>query len=420
MNFTDIITSPINNQSLEDQLFNDAPPQPIVQQFQQPSFQNNPQFTQPIQQFVTQPQIGQPITQPQFTQTQVEVVQPQLVQPQLVQQQLVQQQMIQQPQVIQPQVIQPQLVQQPQVIQPQLVQQPQVIQPQLVQQPQVEVIQQQFTQPLVQTGPVIQSAINSQIIQQQAIQVEEEFIPTLQPDQRVVLKLSSGKFDLFVKVLTNLDDKNVITITNSQICQSINNNSTIIFADLKELLGVNIDLHILSPKKYLKHFKNIKGGIVYIIDSINDQRYLVTNGDITIYLPKQLENLSSLNVLPDMTNAIIVSPPMDIDKETRATISNLAGESAIELIIKNTQLKGVYIPQTAMYTFKQFIKENISEASADLKLKCFSFLRISAEKYNVSIYQANGIYWLLTNVDTGIKFYTYENIQPVNDENLLI
>ena len=398
MNFTDIITSPINNQSLEDQLFNDAPPQPIVQQFQQPSFQNNPQFTQPIQQFVTQPQIGQPITQPQFTQTQVEVVQPQLVQPQLVQQQLVQQQMIQQPQVIQPQVIQPQLVQQPQV----------------------EVIQQQFTQPLVQTGPVIQSAINSQIIQQQAIQVEEEFIPTLQPDQRVVLKLSSGKFDLFVKVLTNLDDKNVITITNSQICQSINNNSTIIFADLKELLGVNIDLHILSPKKYLKHFKNIKGGIVYIIDSINDQRYLVTNGDITIYLPKQLENLSSLNVLPDMTNAIIVSPPMDIDKETRATISNLAGESAIELIIKNTQLKGVYIPQTAMYTFKQFIKENISEASADLKLKCFSFLRISAEKYNVSIYQANGIYWLLTNVDTGIKFYTYENIQPVNDENLLI
>jgi hypothetical protein len=232
--------------------------------------------------------------------------------------------------------------------------------------------------------------------------------------------MGSAKFDMFVKTLSHLDDKNVITIVNSQVCQSINNNTTIIFVDLKDLLGPNIELHILNPKKYLKHFKNIKGSTVYFIDSINESRYLITNGDITLYLPKQLEQLSSMFSIPDISTSTVISQPMDIDKDVRNTISNLVGDGVVELIIKNSQLKGVYIPETAMYVFKQYIKENIVETSADLKLKCFSFLKIAAEKYTVGIYQIGDTYWLLTGIDTGIKFYTYENIQLVNDENLLI
>jgi len=253
------------------------------------------------------------------------------------------------------------------------------------------------------------------------IQVENEFIPTLQPDQMVLLKMGSAKFDMFVKTLSHLDDKNVIVINNSQICQSINNNTTIIYADLKDLLGPNINLQILSPKKYLKHFKNIKGGTIYIIESINDQRYLITNGDITLYLPKQIEQITSSLSIPDVSiNSTLIASHLDIDKDVRNTISNLAGDDALELIIKNGQLKGVYIPETAVYVFKQFIKENITDTVADLKLKCFSFLKISAEKYTVSIHLQDNIYWLLTAIDNGIKFWTYENIQPVNDENLII
>jgi len=303
---------------------------------------------------------------------------------QFQQEEQLKQQMFQLEQSIQP----PQPIQFPQMVQPQqmIPQPPQMVQPQ----------------------------------QTQQIQVENEFIPTLQSDQMILLKMGSAKFDLFVKTLSYLDDKNVITINNSQICQSVNNNTTIIFADLKELLGVNINLQILSPKKYLKHFKNIKGGIVYFIESINDQRYIVTNGDITLYLPKQIENISPIFSIPDITISKIVSGLLDIDKDVRNTISNLAGEEALELIIKNNQLKGVYIPETAIYVFKQFIKENITDAVADLKLKCFSFLKIPAEKYTVGVYHLDNIYWLVTGIDNGIKFWTFENIQPVNDANLII
>jgi len=164
----------------------------------------------------------------------------------------------------------------------------------------------------------------------------------------------------------------------------------------------------------------MKGGTIYIIDSVTDQRYLVTNGDITLYLPKQIDALSTPVTIPDISMSNVISQPMEIDKDVRNTIYNLSGDDALELIIKNGQLKGVYIPETAVYVFKQYIKENIVESSADLKLKCFSFLKIPADKYTIGIYQIDNLYWLLTGIDTGIKFYTFENVQPVSDENLLI
>jgi len=140
-----------------------------------------------------------------------------------------------------------------------------------------------------------------------------------------------------------------------------------------------------------------------------------------------LEELSSLQTIPDINTSTVIIPTIEIDKETRNTIYSLSGDQPVELLLKNIEpngytLRGIYIPEIAVYTFKQndINKNNISELNSDLKLKCFSFLKIPAEKYSIGIYQLNTEYWMLTGIDIGVKYWLFENIQVVNDENLII
>ncbi len=268
------------------------------------------------------------------------------------------------------------------------------------------------------------------MVQQQPVQnvlntdPNTAFIPQLQTGQRFICKINPGKFDAFIKVLSILNEKNVIIINNGTICQSINNGSAIVTANLSNLIDSTnaINLHILNPKKYLKHFKNIKGDSdISFIDDAQHQRYIVTNGDMSIYLPKQIEALENEVVQPNLSNAEPVGQTIEIDKEVRSIITTMASDSPfIDLLINNNQLKGVSIPETAIYSFKDYVKDNIDDSNCE-KLRAYSFLQVPGDTYKISLGKVNGNTWSLTFINTGlVTISVLENCQPVSDDNLII
>jgi len=252
------------------------------------------------------------------------------------------------------------------------------------------------------------------------------FAPPMQPGQYLICKISPGKFDAFVKILSILNEKNVIIINNSNICQSINNGSAIVTANLSNLIDSSntaISLHILNPKKYLKYFKNIKGEAdIHFINDTKNERYIVSNGDMSIYLPKQIEALEGDATPPDLSMAEPIGQTIEIDKEVRSIITTMASDSAnIDLLIHENQLKGIYIPETAVYSFKDYIKDQVDDTNAQLKLRAYSFLQVPGDTYKVSIGKVGDMFWSLTFVNTGlVTISVLENLQPVSDENLII
>lgn len=300
-----------------------------------------------------------------------------------------------------------------------------VAQPEVAPTPGV-VAQPAAAQPAVAPATVEQPAANPMIAQATTPQQEPEgFVPQMAPGQNFICQFSPAKFDALVKVLGILDDKSVIVIENSSICQSINNGTGILIADVSSLIEGNssINLHILSPKKYLKYFKTIKGNSnIFVLDDPTNQRYLVTNGDITIYLPKQIEEFEKDAAPPDLSAATLIGQPLTIDKDVRSTITSMASESKfVDFLIHQNQLKAISVPEIAIYSFKDYIKEQMDENKAELKLRTYSFLKVAGEEYKIALGQVGDTFWSTTMVNTGfIGVHILEALQPVSDENLII
>jgi hypothetical protein len=292
-----------------------------------------------------------------------------------------------------------------------------------VQQPVAAPVQQPIATPVQQPVSSAQNIIN--VVSQNQQATEENFAPIIKTGQSPVCTMSPGKFDAFVKVLSVLDDHNVIIIENSEICQLINNGTAILMTDISNLInnGNKINLHILSPRKYIKYFKNIKGNSdISIIDDAPNQRYIVTNGDMTVYLPKQIETFTKDATPPDLTQIQPIGVTLEIDKETRNIISTMSNESVhVDLLIHENQFKAVYVPETAIFSFKQFVKEQIDDSIADLRLRSFSFLKVAGDEYKVTLGVINGNYWMMVLINTGFVVVSIlETLQPVSDEKLII
>ena len=252
---------------------------------------------------------------------------------------------------------------------------------------------------------------------------EEKSTPILGDKQSVVCTINPTKFDALTKILNVLDEQSVIVIDNSTINQSINKGTAILTADVSELVGEKISVHILQPKKYLKLFKQIKGNNdVFILDDPSNERYIITNQDISLFLPKQLEKLAEENTPPDLSNAQEVGAVITCDKEERNTIVSFGREAKnIDLLIKDNQLKAVSIPELAVIKFKNYIKEQIDDTTADIKLRTSSFLAVDGEEYKIHLGKVDDQHWTVTHVNTGmINITILEPVNPVSDTNLLI
>lgn len=240
--------------------------------------------------------------------------------------------------------------------------------------------------------------------------------PTLEPGQSVICQMAPGKFDAFIKVLSLMDDKGIINIENSQICQNINNNTAILHTTVASLVGTEqLNLHILSPKKYLNAFKAIKNNSdVFIIDDTVNSRFIVRSGSIKLWLPKQLESFSKDAQAPDINKMEPIGTGVTIHKEERNAITALMRESNnITLLVHQQQLKGFSIPEMLEAPFKMFEDAEVSEANCEKKFTSYSFLCIPTDSdTNVYLAKLDDNYWLISKINTAIIDITV--MEPIN------
>lgn len=242
-------------------------------------------------------------------------------------------------------------------------------------------------------------------------------------NEGVMTSITPAGFDSLIKVLSLLEKQDSIIINSSKICQVINKGATILSTDLASIVGDGINMHILNPKKAIKLFKAIKGNAnVNIIDDESQKRYVVTNGIVKVFLPKQADEVSVDSEPPDMVNFEQIGKNIEITKESRSGISSILTESEYcEIIIHNNQMKGVYIPETAICLFEDYVTDNIDETNADLMLKSYSFLSVDGEQYDMYFGTKESQHYLLTRVNTGyLTMDMYEQLSIVDDESILI
>lgn len=251
-------------------------------------------------------------------------------------------------------------------------------------------------------------------------------------DQNLIIcQISPAKFDSLLKVLsvliTDKSSNDSLIIKNSNITQNVS--GAIISSNIEDIFeGKKIDLQIINPKKYLKLFKTFRNNNdIFIMDDPENSRFIISNGEIRLFLPKQIENLVESVKLPDLSN-YEGACAIKIDKATRGIITNLANEAKfIDYLIQEDNLKGIHVPDTAIYLFSDYINDlkaaKLDETNADLALRSTSFLTIPAEDYEISIGKnpTDGSYISVTNCNTGfIKVDVYENLEVTTGGNILI
>lgn len=211
-------------------------------------------------------------------------------------------------------------------------------------------------------------------------------------------KISPGKWDEFVEVIDILskDSDDMIIINDSVITHKFKGNA-ILKADLNKIFSDNkINLQITTPKKWIKLFKSFKKmAPVYIVDEEN--RFIITDGSIKLYLPKCMDSILDGVVYPDISNVEVIEKCI-INKETRDTVWKLMGSLAyIEYLFQDDHLKAVNIPDLALFILPEYVTDvnvkKISNINASLVLRTSAFLPYPSDVYTLIIGKDNGKYF---------------------------
>ena len=257
-------------------------------------------------------------------------------------------------------------------------------------------------------------------------------IETFSPKGEVIIgEITPVNFDSLLKlidVIIREKPTDNILIRESKLRQSTNN--CIIEANMGSVLDYNgkkLNIDIINPKKYVPLFTQFRSdNNIFILDDDSNSRFVITNGEIRLFLPKQevtaqiIENINT-------DNAEVVCS-FTIDKETRKIIRNLSkGIDYIEYLLQESTLKAVHIPNIAIFKFNKFINDakasKLDETNADLALRSNSFLPVEADSYDLSIFKLkDNTYTSVAKCKVGgnIDVTITELIDDVTGGNLMI
>lgn len=244
--------------------------------------------------------------------------------------------------------------------------------------------------------------------------------------QAQIVEISPGKFDNLTKVLDILrqNKPSSITIKGSYIFEGVS--GAIIVADVKQIFdGKEIDFQITDPKKHVDLFKSFKGNNnIFILDDPENTRFILTNGPIKIFLPKQVDQLVAETSAPDTSQAQSICAK-GVSKDIRDEIKSIGRHSnAIEYLIQDNSIKAMHIPDTGIYRFEEFIKDpkvaKLDETNADLVLKSELFLPVESDNYNITICKLpGGEYLSITECNSGlVKMWIFEQLEETTGGNL--
>lgn len=268
------------------------------------------------------------------------------------------------------------------------------------------------------------------------ISIEEVVAPlsvsnfTPENTNNLICQITPAKFDSLLKVLnvliTDKGSNESLIIKNSSVTQSVS--GAIVNSDIHEIFDSDkINLQIINPKKYIKLFKNFRNNNdIFILDDVENSRFIITNGEIKLFLPKQIETLVEEIKLPDLSNCNLAYN-IKIDKSTRNMITSLANDSNyVEYLVQDNLLKGIHIPDTAIFLFNEYITDpkaaKLDETNADLTLRSTVIFPIQAEDYEISIgLMPDTSYISATRCNTGfVKVDVFEFLEITTGGNFII
>jgi len=248
----------------------------------------------------------------------------------------------------------------------------------------------------------------------------------------IVGEITPANFDNMMKVLKVLikerSSDNII-IRQSRVKQGASD--CVIEADMTTVLnyqGQTVDLDIINPKKYVDLFGQFRSANnVFIVDDPVNNRFIITNGEIRLFLPKQESQLEQEVESIDISNSTVLCTKT-IDKDTRKIIKSLAKDQEfVEYLIQDNMLKAMHIPDTAVYVYEEYLNDpqasNLDETNAELTLRSSSFLPVDAEAYDVVLYKLqDGSYASVTDCKIGgqIDVKIIELTDETTGGNLLI
>lgn len=216
---------------------------------------------------------------------------------------------------------------------------------------------------------------------------EDNFVAS--ESDNIIKKIIPAKWEAFLEILDFLtrDSDDAVIIKDSVIMYPYKGGS-IIKANLAAVFDdETMNLHISSPKKWTRLFKTLKDNNVYILDEEN--KFIVTNGQIKLFLPKQLNSYVNTLEFPDFTET---EPVCDciIQKESRDRILRLGKDvQYIEFLIQDNKFKSVNVPNTAIFILPEYIKDSeaqkLTNTNADLTLRSQVFLPYPADTYKLLI-----------------------------------
>jgi hypothetical protein len=249
----------------------------------------------------------------------------------------------------------------------------------------------------------------------------------IETGEKVLISFSPAKFDIFTKVLALFNKSTEsIKIQSSTIIQKFGPATA--SADVSKLFDDQVvDLEIIKPDKYIKLFKQFRNNDdIKVIDDITNKRYIITNDEIKLFLPKQADAVTDDTMMPDFEDAEGLFE-LKIDKETSKQLVGLsAGANYVEYLIQDSKLKGIHIPSTAIYLFSEFLKDpkakTLDETNADQIFRTGNFLTVPAEDFVIQIGKLKkGTPFSLTTCNTGVVNVTvFENLDDTSGGNVLI
>src|SRR6056297_815918 len=239
-------------------------------------------------------------------------------------------------------------------------------------------------------------------------------------EKKIIAELKPGDYDNFVKVLQILNkekDDDIISIKESTVTKG--NSDCVIQADMSPVLvnneGKPVDIDIINPKRYIKLLGQFRSqDNIFIID-----------GEVKLFLPKSDNELEKDVESFDIDDSETICEKQ-IDKDTRRIIKNLAkDQDYIDYLIQDDELKAIYIPDTAVYTFSEYKNDkntqNLDETNADLALRSSNFLPVESENYQLYILKKGDDYISLTDCMAGgkIAIRVSESLETATGGNLI-
>lgn len=244
--------------------------------------------------------------------------------------------------------------------------------------------------------------------------------------QAQLAEITPGKFDNLTKVLDILrqNKSDAITIKSSYIYEGVS--GAVIVADVRKVFDDKaIDFQITDPKKHVDLFKSFKGNNnIFILDDPENTRFILTNGPIKIFLPKQVDQLVADTTAPDISKAETICQRI-INKDIRSEIKGLGKHStSIEYLIQGQAIKAMHIPDTGIYRFEEYVKDpgvaKLDETNADLVLKSEMFLPVESDNYKIHICKLpTGEFLSVTECNTGlVNMWIFEQLEDTTGGNL--